>query len=185
MSNNKFMSTKVVFQVATILSAMMLAASAMTSLVPTEVFAEEEASDTNNLVTQLIGDSSTQEETSSDGLEVDSAVSTAVNVDADVDVIFDEKDCEGASDQTNQRIEETSDQQSEAGLGVLSSVQTGANIAVTPDVVLTDKCDPTDQTSQEIVQDANQQGEGDLITTSLQDGRNYALDPNVTARLPT
>jgi hypothetical protein len=182
MNHNKKLTKKSVFQIATVLSAVMLAVSAMSSLVPAKVFAQEDTQ--GNLVEQPKTDSSTQQETSSSGPAVLTSVQPVLNVQVDVDVIFDEENCRDASDQTNQGITQSSDQQGEGNPVVQTAVQTGLNVAVTPDVVLTSQCNPSDQTTQGVAQSTNQQGEGNpVVQTAVQDGRNVADDTNFLVNL--
>ena len=216
MNNNKVLSNKFALQIATMLSAIMLAALAMPSLAPTKAFAQEQLPDARNLLGEVNRDSTTQAETSysegrDNGVDVDPIIQTSVqpnlNVHTDVDIIFDEADCQDASDDVNQENIQTSDQQgrSEGEVGdnsvyvspkVETAVQSGLNVAVTPDVVLTDECDPADQINQGHVQSTNQQGgsnleegEGSMVVdpthaTSIQNARNVAIDPNYYADLP-
>jgi hypothetical protein len=163
--NNILSKKSVVFQVAIVLSAMMLATSAaIPSLVQTKAFAQD---------------------------PIQTEVNTDVKVETDVDVIKDEADCEEASDQTDQETGQSVDQQSSSDdeniPQVLTGVNTAFNIAVTPDVDLTGQCNPADQTTQGIEQSQNQQPDleaSDAYVISVNEGRNYAFDPNYSLGTP-
>ena len=159
MNRNKLLS-KYVFQIGTILSVMVLAASALSSSFPANAFAQEGGPDTSE--NQDL---------------VDVAVQPDTQVDVDVDVIFDEEDCEEASDNVDQQNTQSADQDA----FVSTAVQTGTNVAVTPDFDFSN-CYPTDQISQGHSQSADQGDEG--YQTSVQDARNYAHDYNFYANLP-
>ena len=157
--NNILSKKSVVFQVAIVLSAMMLATSAaIPSLVQTEAFAQD---------------------------PIATEVNNDVDVETDVDIIDDEADCEEASDQTDQNTVQSIDEQTTSDNEnipqVLTGVNTAVNVAVTPDVDLTGQCSPADQTNQEIEQSQNLQPDSeasDAYTTSVNYGRNIAVDPN-------
>ena len=157
--NNILSKKSVVFQVAIVLSAMMLAtAVAIPSLVQTKAFAQD---------------------------PIETEVNTDVNVDTDVDVIDDEADCRDASDQTDQEISQSIDEQTTSDdeniPQILTGVNAGFNVAVTPDIDLTGQCNPADQTSQGIEQSQNLQPDreaSDAYAISVNEGRNYAFDPN-------
>ncbi len=157
--NNILPKKSVVFQVAIVLSAMMLAASAaIPSLVQTKAFAQD---------------------------PIQTEVNTDVKVETDVDIIKDEADCREASDQTDQETSQSVDQQSSSDdeniPQVLTGVNTAFNVAVTPDVDLTGQCNPADQTTQGIEQSQNQQPDleaSDAYVISVNEGGNYAFDPN-------
>ena len=162
--NNILPKKSVVFQVAIVLSAMMLAASAaIPSLVQTKAFAQD---------------------------PIETEVNTDVNVDTDVDVIKDEADCREASDQTDQSISQSIDEQTTSDDGtpqVLTGVNTAFNVAVTPDVDLTGQCNPADQTTQEIEQSQDQQPDleaSDAYVISVNEAGNYAFDPNYSVGQP-
>jgi len=159
MNKNKLLS-KYVFQIGTILSVMVLAASAMSSSFPANAFAQEGGSDTSE--NQDL---------------VDVAVQPDTQVDVDVDVIFDEEDCEDASDNVDQQNAQSADQDAY----VSTAVQTGLNVAITPDFDFAN-CNPVDQTNQGHDQSTSQGDEG--YQTSVQDARNYANDYNFYANLP-
>jgi hypothetical protein len=166
MNMNKPLS-KYVFQIGTILSVLVLAASAMSSSFPANAFAQEEANT----------DTTSEEDASSSQDLVDVAVQPDTQVEVDVDVIFDEEDCAEASDNVDQQNTQSVDQDAY----VSTAVQTGVNVAVTPDFDFAN-CNPTDQISQGHSQSANQGDEG--YQTSVQDARNYAHDYNFYANLP-
>ena len=157
--NNILSKKSVVFQVAIVLSAMMLATSAaIPSLVQTEAFAQD---------------------------PIATEVNNDVDVETDVDIIDDEADCDEASDQTDQNTVQSIDEQTTSDNEnipqVLTGVNTAVNVAVTPDVDLTGQCSPADQTNQEIEQSQNLQPDSeasDAYTTSVNYGRNIAVDPN-------
>jgi hypothetical protein len=156
--NNILSKKSVIFQVAIALSAMMLATSAIPSIVQTKAFAQD---------------------------PIQTEVNTDVNVDTKVDVIFDEDDCRESRDQTDQDIGQSIDEQSSSDdenfPQVLTGVNTAVNVAVTPDVDLTGQCTPADQTNQEIEQSQNLQPDledSDAIATSANIARNVAVDPN-------
>jgi hypothetical protein len=166
MNMNKPLS-KYVFQIGTILSVLVLAASAMSSSFPANAFAQEEANT----------DTTSEEDASSSQDLVDVAVQPNTQVEVDVDLIFDEEDCEEASDNVDQQNTQSVDQDAY----VSTAVQTGTNVAVTPDFDFAN-CNPTDQISQGHSQSTNQGDEG--YQTSFQDARNYAHDYNYYANLP-
>ena len=156
--NNILSKKSVVFQVAIVLSAMMLATSAIPSIVQTNAFAQD---------------------------PIATDVNTDVNVDTALHIIEDEADCREASDQTDQNIGQSIDEQTtsddENFPQVLTGVNTGINVAVTPDVDLTGQCSSGDQTNQGIEQSQNLQPDSeasDAYTTSVNNGRNYADDFN-------
>jgi hypothetical protein len=156
--NNILSKKSVVFQVAIVLSAMMLATSAIPSIVQTKAFAQD---------------------------PIATDVNTDVNVDTDLDIIEDEADCREASDQTDQNIGQSIDEQTtsddELIPQVLTGVNTGLNVAITPDIDLTGQCSSGDQTNQGIEQSQNLQPDSeasDAYTTSVNNGRNYADDFN-------
>jgi len=163
-NKNTLMSKKsAVFQVAIVLSAMMLATLTIPSLVQTKAFAQGPiATDVNN----------------------------DVNVDTRLHIIKDDQDCREASDQTDQYAGQSVDEQTSSPNQnmpqVLTGVNTATNVAVTPDVDLTGQCDSADQTNQGIEQDQNLQPDGttDAYATSVNQARNYALDPNYSFNLP-
>ena len=166
MNMNKPLS-KYVFQIGTILSVLVLAASAMSSSFPANAFAQEEANP----------DTTSEEDASSSQDLVDVAVQPDTQVEVDVDVIFDEEDCAEASDNVDQQNTQSADQDAY----VSTAVQTGLNVAITPDFDFAN-CNPSDQISQGHSQSANQGDEG--YQTSVQDARNYAHDYNYYANLP-
>jgi hypothetical protein len=157
--NNILSKKSVVFQVAIVLSAMMLATSlAIPSLVQTKAFAQD---------------------------PIETEVNTDANVDTDVDVIDSDADCREASDQTDQGISQSIDEQTTSDdeniPQVLTGVNTAFNVVVTPDIDLTGQCNTADQTSQEIEQSQNLQPDSeasDAYVISVNEGRNYAFDPN-------
>ena len=156
--NNNLSKRSVVFQVAIVLSAMMLTTLAIPSLVQTKAFAQS---------------------------PIQTEINNDVNVDTDLDIITNEQDCIEASDQTNQNAGQSIDLQSSSDNEnipqVLTGVNTAVNVAVTPDVDLTGQCSPADQTNQEIEQSQNLQPDSeasDAYTTSVNYGRNIAVDPN-------
>ena len=163
--NNILSKKSVVFQVAIVLSAMMLATSvAIPSLVQTKAFAQD---------------------------PIQTEVNTDVDVETDVDIIKDEADCREASDQTDQETSQSVDQQSSSDdeniPQVLTGVNTAFNVAVTPDVDLTGQCNPADQTSQEIEQSQNLQPDleaSDAYVISVDRAGNYAFDPNYSLGTP-
>jgi hypothetical protein len=157
--NNILSKKSVLFQMAIVLSAVMLATSAIPSLVQTKAFAQD------------------------DPIQTD--VNTDANVEADVDVIKDEGDCAAASDETTQESLQSTDQQSSSDdeniPQVLTSANTAVNVAVTPDVDLTGECNPSDETTQGVEQSSNQQPDteaSDAYTTSVNTARNIAVDPD-------
>ena len=157
--NNILSKKSVVFQVAIVLSAMMLATSAaVPSLFQTQAFAQD---------------------------PIATEVNTDVNVDTALHIIEDEADCREASDQTDQNIGQSIDEQTtsddELIPQVLTGVNVGLNVAITPDIDLTGQCSSGDQTNQGIEQSQNLQPDSeasDAYTTSVNNGRNYADDFN-------
>jgi Na+-transporting NADH:ubiquinone oxidoreductase subunit NqrC len=163
-NKTNFLSKKsAVFQVAIVLSATMLATLAIPSLAQTKAFAQGPiATDVNN--------------------HVDVAVKTHI--------INDQADCIKASDQTDQyagqSVDERTSSPNENMPQVLTGVNTATNVAVTPDVDLTGQCDSADQTNQGIEQDQSLQPDGttDAYTTSINQARNIAIDPNFSLNQP-
>jgi hypothetical protein len=201
--NNNVLSSKRVLLIATILSAMILAASPMASLVPTTtVFAQEDASE----------EDSADVEVDEGDVEVDPAIQTNVqadvNTNVDTAVVTEEDDCDEASNDVDQEISQPSDQQvnrdvevGEGGLYVnpvvQTSVQAGYNTNVDYDVLLVEGCQPEDNTNQETLQSSDQQvnrdieGEGssDLVLTSqradqIAENRQINEDILIEAPLP-
>ena len=155
MNKNKLKSNYL-FQIGTILSVLALAAYAMPSSIPAKAFAQDVPDNSQELV--------------------DTNVDSQTEVDVDVDVLMSEEDCAEGNDNTDQQATSESEQDAY----VSTNVQTGVNVAVTPDVDLAG-CNPTDQTNQGISQTSDQGDEG--FQTSVQDGRNYAYDNNVSVDL--
>lgn len=156
--NNILSKKSVVFQMAIVLSAMMLATSAISSLVPAKAFAQ--------------GPIATE-------------INNHVDVETDVDIINDETDCLTASDQTNQfagqSIDEQTTSDNENIPQVLTGVNTATNVASTTDVDLTGQCNSGDETNQGIIQTQNLQPDleaSDAYVTSVNEGRNIAVDRN-------
>ena len=176
MNMNKSLS-KYVFQIGTILSVLVLAASAMSSSFSANAFAQEDGQDTSTLLEEANADTTSEGDASSSQDLVDVAVQPDTQVEVDVDVIFDEEDCAEASDNVDQQNTQSADQDAY----VSTAVQTGLNVAITPDFDFAN-CNPTDQISQGHSQSANQGDEG--YQTSVQDARNYAHDFNYYANLP-
>lgn len=162
--NNNLSKKPAVFQVAIVLSAMMLATLAIPSLVQTKAFAQS---------------------------PIQTEINNDVNVDTDLHIITDQKDCIEASDQntqfTGQNIDLESSSDNENFPQVLTGVNTATNVAVTPDVDLTGQCNAGDQNNQGIVQSQSLQPDreaSDAYTTSVNDARNIAVDPNYSFELP-
>ena len=162
--NNNLSKRSVVFQVAIVLSAMMLTTLAIPSLVQTKAFAQS---------------------------PIQTEINNDVNVDTDLDIITNEQDCIEASDQTNQNAGQSIDLQSSSDNEnipqVLTGVNTATNVAVTPDVDLTGQCSAGDQTNQGIVQTQNLQPDreaSDAYTTSVNNARNIADDRNYSFDQP-
>jgi hypothetical protein len=162
--NNNLSKKPAVFQVAIVLSAMMLATLAIPSLVQTKAFAQS---------------------------PIQTEINNDVNVDTDLDIINNEQDCIEASDQTTQNAGQniglTSSSDNENIPQVLTGVNTATNVAVTPDVDLTGQCNAGDQTNQGIVQSQNLQPDreaSDAYTTSINNARNIAVDPNYSFDQP-
>jgi hypothetical protein len=162
--NNNLSKNPAVFQMAIVLSAMMLATLAISSLVQTNAFAQS---------------------------PIQTEINNDVNVDTDLDIITDEQDCIEASDQTTQNVGQNIDLQSSSDNEnfpqVLTGVNTATNVAVTPDVDLTGQCNAADQTNQGIVQSQNLQPDteaSDAYTTSVNNARNIADDRNYSFDLP-
>lgn len=187
--------------IATVLSAMMLAASLMASLVPTTAFAQEDASQEDSREVQ-VGEG---------GVGVDPIIQNNVQVDVkpnvDVAVVTDEQDCEEASNDVNQEILQPSDQQAsrdvEAGEGSLyvspiiqTSVQAGFNYNIDTDVILVEGCQPADDTTLSTSQSSDQNynrdieagGGSNLVLTTDQNAYqiadNRAIDEDIISPVP-
>jgi hypothetical protein len=183
--SNKIIPNKYLLLTATILSAMMLATSAVPSLLPTIAFAEP---------SDLVVDPTTQTD-----------VETGVNVNVDPDVIFSE-DCEDidAAEETeqenNQPVEQEDNNNNDVGDGGLvvepttqTAALTGLNINVDTDVFVVWQCedgsveiDSSDETEQEnnqpVEQETSPSEEGEdseVIGPDTQNARVTALNYNV------
>jgi hypothetical protein len=172
MNSNVLSSKRVLLIATTMLSAMMLAASPMASLVPTTAFAQE---------------------ISEGGVEVDPILQTDVqadvNANVDAAVVTDEEDCDEASDDVTQEILQPSDQQAsrdvEAGEGSLYispiiqiGEQLGYNLNADLDVILVDGCQPADELTQTTSQSSDQFYNRDI---EAGEGSNLILPTTQTA----
>jgi len=131
---------------------MLLAASLMTSLVPTRAFA----------------------------IEVDPVIQSSVqpdmNVNVDTALVMDEEDCEDANNEVGQAIGQESNQQTgsegrvgENGIYVSPKLQLSEQVAlnanVDTDVVLVEGCNPADDVTQGSAQQQDQGLDNDLSSS--------------------
>jgi hypothetical protein len=165
--DNNALSSKGALMIATMLSTMMLAASLMASMVSTTAFAQEDASQEDSREVQI----------DEGGVGVDPIIQNNVQVDVkpnvDVAVVTDEEDCDEASNDVNQEILQSSDQQAnrdvEVGEGGLyvspiiqNSVQVGLNYNIDRDVILVEGCQPADHTTLSTSQSSDQNYNRDI-----------------------
>jgi hypothetical protein len=188
---NKIISNKYALLTATVVSAMMLATSAVPSLFPTTAAYAEEVVVEPTLQTD---------------------VETEVNVDVDPDVHISD-DCEdlnGDNEEVEQIIElpvnqkDHNDNEGDIVVEptVQTAVQTGLNVIVSPDVFVILGCDDDDTvevsdeeevtqiTDEPTIQEATSDSEGDLlispdIQTTRETGINYRNDKDVVAVVPS
>lgn len=153
--NKNTISSKPVLMIATMLPAMMLATLLTMSLVPTEVFAQED---------------------NAESVTIDPIVQPSVDVDYNVDVnthvITDEEDCDEASDEVSQENNQDSNQEARSdgsvgdnGIYVSPQIQTstlvGGNLYIDTDVV-PEGCIPNDRVNQENNQGVSQDAGGEV-----------------------
>jgi hypothetical protein len=202
--SNKIIPNKYMLLIATIVSAMLLAASPMASLLPTTAFAEEEEEEVSDGdEAQLNVDSNNQEdisdvEESDNSVVVDptiqTSVQTAVNVNLDNDVVF-STECADIHDddevtQVNQQVvDQKVHNNNDVGDGgviveptIQTSVQTAANINNDNDVFIVWGCDDgdvkvsdNDKVTQVNQQIANQEA---LSDSEAGDG-GMVIDPTI------
>ena len=164
-------STKVLLMIATMLPAVMLAASLTLSLVPaTTAFAQEDNADSNNqrdIHKNVGGDNSVIVDPI-----VQPQVDVKLNVGVNTHIITDPEQCDEASDEVSQANNQGSNEEarSDGSVGdnsvyVSPQVQTttmfGANIYVDTDVV-PESCKPIDTVNQANNQDSSQSAGGDV-----------------------
>ena len=186
--NKITISNKFVLMIATMLPAIMLAASLTLSLVPTTAFAQEDNADSNNqsdIRENEGGDNSVVVEPI-----VQPQVDVDYNVDVSVDVITDEEDCDEASDEVSQENNQNPSQEarSDGNVGdnsvfVSPQVQTttlvAGNVYVDTDVA-PEGCDTTDTVNQENNQTPSQDAGGEV-----EDGNNSITNIQTHQRADT
>lgn len=187
--NKITISNKFVLMIATMLPAIMLAASLTLSLVPaTAAFAQEDNADSNNqsdIRENEGGDNSVVVEPI-----VQPQVDVDYNVDVSVDVITDEEDCDEASDEVSQENNQNPSQEarSDGNVGdnsvfVSPQVQTttlvAGNLYVDTDVA-PEGCDTTDTVNQENNQTPSQDAGGEV-----EDGNNSITNIQTHQRADT
>jgi hypothetical protein len=187
--NKITISNKFVLMIATMLPAIMLAASLTLSLVPaTTAFAQEDDTDPNN-------QSDIRENEGGDNsVVVDPIVQPVVDVDYNVDVnthvITDEEDCDEASDEVSQENNQDPSQEasSDGNVGdnsiyVSPQVQTSTliagNLNIDTDIV-PEGCDTTDSVNQENNQTPSQSAGGEV-----EDGNNSITNIQTHQRADT
>jgi hypothetical protein len=154
--SNKIIPNKYVLLTATILSAMMLAASPVPSLLPTTAFA---ASD------DLVVDPTSQTDAET-GINIE--VSPDVHISDDCEDLDDADETEQVNDQPINQEEQKNNDVGDGGIviepTVLTGVATGLNVNVDPDVFIVIGCDDEsveindeDETEQVNDQPANQE----------------------------
>jgi hypothetical protein len=187
--NKITISNKFVLMIATMLPAIMLAASLTLSLVPATVaFAQEDNADSDNQ------SDISENEGGDNSVVVDPKVQPAVDVDYNVDVnthvITDEEDCDEASDEESQENNQGSSQEasSDGNVGdnsiyVSPQVQTqtlvAGNLVVDTDIV-PEGCDTNDSVSQENNQNPKQDAGGEV-----EDGTNSITNIQTYQRADT
>ena len=186
--NKITISNKFVLMIATMLPAIMLAASLTLSLVPATAFAQEDNADSNNqsdIRENEGGDNSVVVEPI-----VQPQVDVDYNVDVSVDVITDEEDCDEASDEISQENNQNPSQEarSDGNVGdnsvfVSPQVQTttlvAGNVYVDTDVA-PEACDTTDTVNQENNQNPSQDAGGEV-----EDGNNSITNIQILQRADT
>jgi hypothetical protein len=187
--NKITISNKFVLMIATMLPAIMLAASLTLSLVPaTTAFAQEDNADSNS-------QSDIRENDGGDNsVIIDPIVQPSVDVDYNVDVnthvITDEEDCDEASDEVSQENNQDPSQEARSdgnvgdnSLYVSPQVQTSTllagNLNVDTDIV-PEGCDTNDRVSQENNQDPSQDAGGEV-----EDGNNSITNIQTHQRADT
>jgi hypothetical protein len=187
--NKITISNKFVLMIATMLPAIMLAASLTLSLVPaTAAFAQEDNADSDNQ------SDISENEGGDNSVVVDPKVQPAVDVDYNVDVnthvITDEEDCDEASDEESQENNQGSSQEASSdgnvgdnSLYVSPQVQTqtlvAGNLVVDTDIV-PEGCDTNDSVSQENNQNPSQVDGGEV-----EDGTNSITNIQTYQRADT
>jgi hypothetical protein len=187
--NKITISNKFVLMIATMLPAIMLAASLTLSLVPaTAAFAQEDNADSDNQ------SDISENEGGDNSVVVDPIVQPAVDVDYNVDVnthvITDEEDCDEASDEESQENNQGSSQEASSdgnvgdnSLYVSPQVQTqtlvAGNLVVDTDIV-PEGCDTNDSVSQENNQNPSQVDGGEV-----EDGTNSITNIQTYQRADT
>jgi hypothetical protein len=188
-------SNRFVLTLATVLLAVMLAASLSMASVPTTAFAQEDSTDANNqrdIHKNEGGDGS---------IVVDPIVQPSadlkLNIGANAHVITDPEDCDEANDEESQQNNQDSTQEarSDGNVGdnsvyvtpqVQTRTQIAANLYVDVDVVPAG-CDPSDTVDQGNDQESSQDAGGDVqagddsrtIVRVIQRTDNVALNDNV------
>jgi hypothetical protein len=169
--NKITISNRFVLMIATMLPAIMLAASLTLSLVPAATaFAQEDNADSNNQ------SDINENEGGDNSVVIDPIVQPYVDVDYNVDVnthvITDEEDCDEASDETSQENNQNPSQEArsdgnvgDSSIYVSPQVQTSTlvagNLIIDTDVV-PEGCDPKDTVDQENNQNPSQEAGGEV-----------------------
>jgi hypothetical protein len=168
--NKTTISNKFVLMIATMLPAIMLAASLTLSLVPATAYAQEDNEDSDNQ------SDIRENEEGDNSVVVDPIVQPDVdvgyNVDINTHIITDEEDCDEASDEESQENDQGSSQEarSDGNVGdnsiyVSPQVQTqtlvAGNLVVDTDVV-PEGCVTNDEVNQENDQTPSQDAGGEV-----------------------
>jgi hypothetical protein len=163
-------SNSFVLMIATMLPAIMLAASLTLSLVPATAFAQEDNADSN--IQRDIHENEGGDNSVIVDPIVQSSADVKLNIGVNTHVITDPEDCNEASDEESQENNQGSTQEarSDGNVGdnsvyVSPQVQTttlvGANLYVDTDVV-PEGCNPSDTVDQGNNQASSQDGGGDV-----------------------
>jgi hypothetical protein len=164
-------SSKALLMIATMLPAIMLAASLTLSLVPaTRAFAQEDNTDSNNQ-TDIHNNEGGDGSVIVDPI-VQPSVDVKLNVDVNTHVITDPERCDEASDEVSQANNQgsTEEARSDGNVGdnsvyvspqVQSTTLVGANVYVDTDVV-PEGCNPNDTVNQANDQSSSQDAGGDV-----------------------
>ena len=170
--NKTTISNKFLLMIATMLPAIMLAASLTLSLVPATAYAQEDNEDSDNQ------SDIRENEEGDNSVVVDPIVQPDVdvgyNVDINTHIITDEEDCDEASDEESQENDQGSSQEarSDGNVGdnsiyVSPQVQTqtlvAGNLVVDTDVV-PEGCVTNDEVNQENDQTPSQDAGGEVET---------------------
>jgi hypothetical protein len=190
-------SNRFVLMLATMLPAIMVAASLTTASAPATAFAQEDNTDSNNQRDIH------QNEGGDGSIIVDPIVQPSadlkLNIGASAHVITDPEDCDEANDEESQQNnqESTQEARSDGNVGdnsvyvspqVQTRTQIAANLYVDVDVVPVG-CDPSDTVDQGNNQDSSQDAGGDVqagdasrtVVQVIQRTDNVALNDNVNA----